>query len=351
MVPQSLLRWILLLEVFVLAGLVLFYVGHGVWSSRRERRAKEIIADVRSAFLSAVVTGQGLDTIASVLEGLPVRLQIRLFLSLSTALTGSQRKHLGDLADRVGITERAARQCLHRNWWTRLNGARLLTSLGSDHPVMSRLLTDPDPLVRAQAAEWAGDDPSGREIPKLLEMLGEPLGVCRFTAQESLLRIGNEAIDPLVEFFGSRPDMTPESALEVVAGIASARLLDVTVPFASDERTEVRAMAARALGAIGAEATLAPLMELLHDPDPRPRAEAAKVLGLLGHWPAGPRLSELLRDRSFQVRQEAGLALKALGPPGELLLRRIADGSDSVASAMAKHALQSPGAVPAGRPL
>lgn len=338
-----------MVEVVVLVGLMVFYVGHGVWTSRSERRARKLIADIRSAFLSAVVSGQGLDTIASVLEGLPVRLQIRLFLSLSRALTGDQRGHLAELANRVGITERAARQCRHRHWWKRLSGARLLTSLGSDHPIMRGLLTDPDPLVRAQAAEWAGDDPNGREIPKLLEMLGDPLGVCRFTAQESLVRIGNEAIDPLVEFFGSRGDVTPELALEVAAGIASPKLLDVTVPFASDERTEVRAMAARALGAIGGEAGLEPLVGLLHDPDPRPRAEAAKVLGIIGHWAAGPRLSELLRDRSFEVRREAGFALKAMGPPGELLLRRVADGSDSVASAMAKHALQTPGAVPAGR--
>jgi HEAT repeat protein len=344
------LAWIFGIQVVVLAILLLWFWIHGIVSRRFEQRAARLVREVRAVFLDALVTGAELAPVVTLVRDMPRRVQIQLFTSLWPTLSGSQRGYLGELARQSKLVDHAITLCSHPRWWKRLSGSRLLTALGSDAPIMFRLISDAHPLVRAQAAEWAGDDPDGRAIPQLIDMLSDPIGVVRYTAQESLLRIGNESVEPLVEALESgRAD--PAAALPVAAGIASPGLLQATLVMARHERGEVRALAAQTLGAIGAEAGLEPLTDLLGDPEPETRAEAARALGLLGHWPVGKQVSEMLADPDYAVRREAALALKFMGPPGELLLRRIAEGGDERASAMAKHALDTPGSVAAGRAL
>jgi HEAT repeat protein len=84
------------------------------------------------------------------------------------------------------------------------------------------------------------------------------------------------------------------------------------------------------------------LMELLGDEDAGVRASAAEALGKLGHWPAAPSVARLLRDPAWRVRREAGLALRALGSPGQLLLRRSLADEDRFAAEMSRQILDLP---------
>jgi hypothetical protein len=65
----------------------------------------------------------------------------------------------------------------------------------------------------------------------------------------------------------------------------------------------------------------------------------ARALGRIEHWPSAPRLGALLSDGVWEVRSAAGLALRALGAPGELVLRRVAREGDGVARDVALQAL------------
>jgi HEAT repeat protein len=87
------------------------------------------------------------------------------------------------------------------------------------------------------------------------------------------------------------------------------------------------------------------LLDLLTDPVPEVRATAAHALGKLGHWPAVSHLAPLLRDRAWIVRREAGLALRALGAPGLLYLRRYLTDADHFAADMAQQVLDLPSTV------
>jgi len=54
-------------------------------------------------------------------------------------------------------------------------------------------------------------------------------------------------------------------------------------------------------------------------------------------------VSLLLRDQAWVVRREAALALRAMGAPGTLLLRRALTSDDRFAADMAKQVLGLPG--------
>jgi hypothetical protein len=60
------------------------------------------------------------------------------------------------------------------------------------------------------------------------------------------------------------------------------------------------------------------------------------------HWQAASSLANGLRDRTWRVRRESGLALRAIGAPGVLFLRRALKGDDRFAADMAQQVLDLP---------
>jgi HEAT repeat protein len=77
------------------------------------------------------------------------------------------------------------------------------------------------------------------------------------------------------------------------------------------------------------------------------RAEAAAALGRLGDWESAGALAERLRDPAWVVRSGAALALRALGSPGTLYLRRTLTDRDPFAADISRQVLELPaGAVP-----
>jgi HEAT repeat protein len=350
MISLAFLRVAIIVEGSAIILVIAFYLLRGFRNNRYRETTGPMLAALRRDVMRVLITPAGIRDLIWKLKKIPVKMQARVFLSLSPSLAGAQRQELVGIAGEIGLVEHAAHSCHSRRWYRRLEGARLLTALGSDAAVMVGLLSDTHPMVRSQAAEWAQEHKDPELIAQLLLMLRDPVAICRYTARESLLGIGADTVDAFITFMDDlSDDDVPREALEVVIGLASPRLLDSTIRFTSHENPLIRSLAARAFGAMGTDAGVAVLIGLLDDPDPGTRSEAARALGLLGHWPAGPRLASLLSDRTFEVRREAARALKSMGAPGEVLLRKITRGDDRYASAMAKHVLETPGAVPAGR--
>ena len=191
---------------------------------------------------------------------------------------------------------------------------------------MPRLMRDPHPAVRAQAGEWAGDHPTAELIPSLLGLLTDPAKRCRFTAENSLLRMGGLAVRALVDYLSSHAGVDVEAAMAVAAGLAEPRFAGPALRLCRDPIPETRALAAGLLGQLGGSEAVAVLTELMGDSDSAVRAAAARAL----------------RDRAWDVRREAGRALRALGSPGILLLRRYLSDEDAFASDMARQVLDIP---------
>jgi len=211
-------------------------------------------------------------------------------------------------------------------------------------PLIEKLLADPNPAVRAQAAEWAATHPTEGVISIMLTMLADPATQARFAVQDALLRMGATIADPLASFLEIHSGLPAESGLRVAESLAEPRFLPAALRHAAAEEIAVRTAAANLLGAIGGAESAARLTELLKDPDSLVRAAAAHGLGRMQHWPAAAQLAECLQDSAWRVRRDAGLALRALGAPGALFLRRALKGNDPFAADMSQQVLDLPAA-------
>jgi HEAT repeat protein len=173
-------------------------------------------------------------------------------------------------------------------------------------------------------------------------MLADPATQARFAVQDALLRMGTIVTEPLAAFLETHTGLPAESGLRVAGAIGSSAFLPAAVRLSANDNVGVRIAATNVLGAIGDESSTDRLAGLLKDPDPDVRAAAAHALGRMQHWQSASQLAECLRDSSWQVRREAGLALRAIGAPGALFLRRAIKGDDRFASDMAQQVLDLP---------
>jgi hypothetical protein len=334
----------LVLAALLLAALVLL-VAHGTWRAASEARWRRPLAQARTALARTADRLEPAPEDLRALRRLPADRRLDLFAELAQSVAGAPRSALAETAAELGVIERAERWCVSRWWRRRLRGARLLTTLGGGEDAVPPLLSDPRPEVRAQAAEWAAGHGSPDTVRRLATMLGDPLGLARFTVMDSLIRLGAAAVEPLRDTIAGAEGAAAVAALRVGAAIGDPRLAPGARERRADPEPEVRAWAVRLAGAVGGDENAAAVVERLSDPADEVRAAAAIALGRLGHWPAAPGLAALLGDRSWEVRRNAALALRVVGPAGELLLGRALREEDRFARDIARQTLDLPEAI------
>jgi HEAT repeat protein len=339
-ISARLLPQLLIVEVVALVAMLAIIFGHALWLRRRTKHDGPRLNAARAALVSILNDPAGDDrTLPTEIERLSSSKQIDLFAALASSLDGGQRATLTTLARDLGLIAHAERRCRSRFWWRRLHACRLLTLVGGGESVMPALLDDSHPDVRAQAATWAADHPEPAIVTTLLKRLVLPADGGRFAVEDSLLRLGPSAIEPLTDYLTTHNGCATEAALDVAIGLADSRLLRPALTLCRDTEPHVRALAAMLIGALGGEETVHELLDLLDDPADDVRAAAAEALGRLGYWPAAASLALRLRDRAWEVRRAAGLALRDFGEPGLLYLRRALTDSDPFAADMARQLL------------
>lgn len=100
-------------------------------------------------------------------------------------------------------------------------------------------------------------------------------------------------------------------------------ILPVLAALLEDPSPDVRRTAALALGKIGHEEAILPLLDRLDDPDPQVREFSAWALGNLGEpvkEQAGTALTRMLHDPLPRVQEAASLALGAIGRSPEIVV-------------------------------
>jgi hypothetical protein len=337
-----LLRDVAFLEAALLVSALVVIFGHALWLQRSRRRDAALLARAHAALSEMLQRSDAAPDAAPVVGALSLALRIRLFSDLAVSLSGGAAARLTTLASASGLTAAAERWGRSRWWWRRLRGVRLLTVIGGGTSMVPGLLDDPNPFVRAQAAEWAAAHPTPDVIQRLLGALAGGGQLFRFSAQDALGRIGRQAIDPISDFLATHRGAPTEPVLEVTVGLPDARLLPSALRSAGDAAARVRALAAALLGALGGDQAVAALMRMLADQSTTVRAAAVRALGHLGEWQAAPRIAPLLRDRTWQVRKDTGLTLRRFGAPGMLYLRRAVADADPFAADMAIQMLDLP---------
>lgn len=157
-----------------------------------------------------------------------------------------------------------------------------------------------------------------RFVDELLGLLHSADAAVRSAAATALGIIGDErAVAPLRAASGD-----PDSGVAAAAALARARLGDESAPHEAcmrlsaqlrDGDVEQRALAARALGALGLHDAYGPLVDALKDRDADVREDAAEALGRLGDAHATGALADLsFADPVDEVRSAALGALARL---------------------------------------
>jgi HEAT repeat protein len=120
----------------------------------------------------------------------------------------------------------------------------------------------------------------------------------------------------LLEALKNRMDIIRWGAADALGRLGSESALEPLIDLLGDKEPWVRSSAAEALGRIGSEAALAPLAEALKDEDRFVRWKAAEALGELGSEAALPYLKSVVEDEGEDegVRCVATRALSRFGP-------------------------------------
>ncbi len=344
MVSEYLLNIVMLIEIGLLILAVGVYFVHGLWLFLTEKRSLRQMTAARNSLARLLTSGTVKVEEIEALRQLPRDVQVMAFLEISRNLTGTGKERLRFVAREVMLLDRARKLCESRRWTRRLRGARLLARMDVADPIVEKLLADRHPAVRAQAAEWAAAHPSPAVISAMLAMLADPATQARFAVQDALLRMGAIIAEPLAAFLETHSGPPAESGLRVAEALAETRFLPAALRLSASENVGVRIAATNLLGAIGDSASAARLTELLKDSDLRARAAAAHGLGRMQHWQAASQLADSLRDSAWRVRRDAALALRAIGAPGTLFLRRALKSDDAFAADMAQQILDLPAA-------
>jgi hypothetical protein len=343
-VSENLLTIVMLIEIGLLALAVSLFFLHGLWLFLDNKRLRRLTVVARESLARLVMRGFVNVEEIDALRVLPNDVQVVAFLEISQTLTGTGKERLRFVAQQVGLVDRARELCESGRWTRRLRGARILSRMDVPDLLVQNLLADPHPAVRAQAAEWAAAQPSAPVISAMLVLLADPATQARFAVQNALLRMGGVVAGPLAEFLESHSGRAAEAGLRVAESLAEPSFGPPALRHSRAEDVDVRVAAATLLGAVADAAAAERLMQLLSDDESRVRAAAAKSLGRMQYWQAGSQLAERLRDSTWRVRKEAGLALRAIGAPGTLFLRRAMKGDDRFAADMAQQVLDLPAA-------
>jgi len=348
MVDTGLLNRVMVVEIALLVLAVVIYFSHGLWLFLNQRRLTRSTETARESLARLVTRGTIVVEDIALLRQLRHDVQENVFLEISRSLTGAGKERLRFVAQEVSLLTRARKLCESGSWTRRLRGTRVLSRMDVADPMVAKLLADPHPAVRAQAAEWAAIQPSLPIISAMLTMLADPATQARFAVQDALLRMGGIVADPLAAFLETHSGLPAEAGLRVAEALAATGFRPAAIRLSASEDAGVRIAATNLLGAIGDGPSAERLTELLKDSDSRVRSAAARGLGRMQHWQAASQLADSLRDAAWHVRRDAGLALRSIGAPGALFLRRALKGDDAFAADMAQLVLDLPEAAAAG---
>ncbi len=342
MINPRILDLVMQIELGLLIFSVVVFFAHGAWLYVISQRHTRQLVHARTALVKIIAGMSQSSNDIQVLKHLSRNVKTTAFLEMSRNISGDAKDRLRMAARTAGLVDAARDYCNSSRWKNRLRGARLLTNLDERDDIVRKLLRDPHPDVRAQAAEWAAIQPTPAVIDDMLALLGDSDTEFRFAVQDALLRMGPGVVIPLGEYLDKSDGTAAELGLELAAAIAEPRFLAAGLLHSRNEDPSVRTSAVRLLASIGSDESKNRLMEALNDPVPDVRAAAAAGLGKMRHWPAAVQLSKMLADTNWSVRRESAMALRKIGGPGMLLLQRAALSSDASTSDIAQLILDTP---------
>lgn len=318
---------------------IIVYLTWGVRLDRREKSSKERTAAVLPTL--SILLFDANDEAAIAFEELANtnrRVLLDVAQSLALDINGEARERLQQLARSTGLERSIRRRSKHRRWRHRVQAAQLHYLVV--HPDFDRslLLRDKHPLVRARAAEALTADQAVEHVEDLAYLMTDDSLAVRIGAQNSLLRAGSAAVEPLLRMLQAEGPQVAE-AMHVAANLPDQRLVGALANYSTSADPQLRAMTATALGSGTGLGAIELLRNLLNDEDADVRSAAVSGLQRLESRESVAAIGVLLADSAWRVRRAAGYALDGLGAPGQLILRRALSADDPYARDMARQVL------------
>jgi HEAT repeat protein len=322
-----------------IAAVLIAIVLNGIIQARRTH-PEPLIHAARHAIIVALSgdSSQAGDAFAS-LNRFSRQCIASVLIELAPSVTGASRSVLISLGESLGVLQGARAGIRSRRWSTRLYSARILTAFGVESALVRSLLTDRSPEVRAQAAAWAVVKPDPENIAGLIDLLNDGDGLCRFAAQDALIRIGRPAVQSLIGALEQASEEVTVRILTIAGATGDERFYPYATSYIHGAIPKTRALAAGVLARVGDPNAGPLLIALLDDESEEVVLAAAAGLATLSYWPSAVQVEPLLSHLSWEVRKQAALTLLALGAPGTILLSATAPG-DGPAAEMASQALQ-----------
>lgn len=319
----------------LLLGLVVL-LGHMLYLTVRGRFVAPRLAIAEDVAVRGLAVSDPHEAAAAI-RRLPSAEALTLLVRLADAVTGRAGRTVTSMTRISGLLGRVERQVSSPWWWRRLRAVRLLTRLGGGGDVVPARLDDRSPDVRAQAASWVARHGDGQAVADVVDHLVDADRLARFAAADAAVRLGPSAAPELAAVIARTEGPALVPALVVAAALRDAPVLAGPVRRClRAPEPEVRAAAIRALSRLGGAGEAEAFETALGDEDPQVRAAAVQACARAELWRVSPRLGVLLRDPSWDVRRAAGLALRRLGGPGKLVLRRSLADDDRFAADMAR---------------
>ncbi len=169
-------------------------------------------------------------------------------------------------------------------------------------------------LERRYVAAWAlGEIGDAKVVSALISALSDENSEVRRYATRALIKLNKIAVMSLVDYLAGAHGEGAAAAIRAVGDIADKRALDVLLVQAQSEQ---RAEAFLALGKLRDARAESALVAGLKDPDSLVRMNAAMALGPLGGAAAAEALSKTLEDEVHVVREWSARSMeKITGKP------------------------------------
>lgn len=132
---------------------------------------------------------------------------------------------------------------------------------------LSLRIRNPDPFVRADAAQDLGDIPHRKAVTLLIRVMGDESLYVRAYAAEALgKQIDARTFAPLLSAIADQEAYVRAFALEALGETGDSRAVEPLIAFLLSGRENSRVHAAWALGALGDERAVEPLIDFLKSP-------------------------------------------------------------------------------------
>lgn len=205
--------------------------------------------------------------------------------------------------------------------------------------LINALKNDPDKVVRNNAARSLGKigQDSNEVISVLCDALNDPDYYVKQSAAWSLGKLKNiNALEPLINLIrGGAAKVYVSSGAD--SNVSKEELTD-TLKTDGMKYLDIQIKAIQAIGEIGREEAIEPLIGELSDDEAQIRCAIVLALGKIKSKKAVPKLIEVLNDPLWYVRRDAAIALGMIGDPRsiEALIDKISDKYQDVADNVAK---------------